>query len=142
MPAFTKQTAYGHMINLGRGNPGIALYPRFTTPTTYATAGVFDMTADILIGGLIKRDCTGGSRADLIPLAADIITAMGPYPRVGQSFMFSICNTSDASETITVTNQNADSTTTLSGVMTIAQNVNASFLCYITGSATVTIVRM
>jgi hypothetical protein len=142
MNAFTKQTAYGHQVLKGRGVQGIALYPNFVTPKTYATGGVLDMTADMLIGGVILRDCGGAARADLVPVAANLIAAMGPAPRVGQSFMFTIVNTSDAAETITVTVQTDDTSTTLAGVMTIAQSNQESFICTMTSATTVTITRI
>jgi len=106
-----------------------------TTVTTIATADAVTLTAAQLLGGLILRDCAGGARADVTPTAAQIIAAI-IQAGVGNSFEFTIRNTSDAAETITVT---AGSDVTLSGTMTIAQNNTKRFLCVVTASTTVTI---
>ena len=105
------------------------------TVTTEATAGAHTYTAAELIGGLILRDCAGGARSDPTDTAANIIAAI-TQAGVGNSFEFTIRNTSDAAETITVT---AGTGVTLSGTMTIAQNNSKRFLCVVTASTTVTI---
>ena len=102
---------------------------------TVETAGVATYTAAQLLGGLILRDCAGGARSDVSPTAALIIAAI-TQAGVGNSFEFTITNTSDAAETITVT---AGSDVTLTGTMTIAQNNTKRFLCVVTASTTVTI---
>jgi hypothetical protein len=134
------ETPFAHEINIG--NPAqaiLAQFPQYTNPTTYSTAGVMTMTAAQIMGGLIVRDCGGASRADVTPTAAAIIAAMTGVPKINQSFMFAIINTSDAAETITVT---SDGTTTLVGLMTIAQNAQGLFLACMTGATTVTIYRL
>ena len=55
---------------------------------------------------------------------------------VGQGFEFTIRNTADAAETITLT---AGDGVTLSGTMTIAQNNSKRFLCVMASSAAATI---
>ena len=105
------------------------------TVTTEATADNHTYTAAELLGGLILRDPAGGARSDPTDTAANIIAAI-TQAGVGNSFEFTIKNTADAAETITVT---AGTEVTLSGTMTIAQNNSKRFLCVVTASTTVTI---
>jgi hypothetical protein len=106
--------------------PGITQTGWFVTRvTTDVTAGARTYTAAELIGGLILRDCTGGSRSDVTPTAALIVAGFAGGI-VGSSFEFTIRNTSDAAETITLT---AGASVTLSGTMTIAQDNSKRFLC-------------
>lgn len=107
-----------------------------TTVTTLATAGAVTFTAAQILGGLILRDPAGSGRADLLPTATDIIAALGPDPQTGESFEFTIRNTADAAETITVTTNTG---LTLSGTMTIAQNNSKRFLAVVTSNTTVTV---
>jgi len=96
-----------------------------TTVTTEATAGAVTYLAAAILGGLILRDPNGAARADLMPTAASILAAMQNPPITdGLSFEFTIRNTADAAETITLT---ANTGVTLSGVMTIAQNNSKTF---------------
>lgn len=96
-----------------------------TTVTTDATAGAKTYTAAELLGGLILRDPAGAGRSDVTPTAAQIVTGLAGGV-VGSSFEFTIRNTADGDETITIT---AGTDVTLSGVMTIAQNNSKRFLC-------------
>lgn len=106
--------------------PGVTQTGWFnTTITTDATAGVKTYTAAELIGGLILRDPAGGNRNDVTPTAAQIVAGFAGGI-VGSSFEFTIRNTADAAETITIT---AGAGVTLSGTMTIAQNNSKQFLC-------------
>lgn len=104
------------------------------TVTTDTTAGVKTYTAAELLGGLILRDPAGASRSDVTPTAALIVAGIAGAV-VGSSFEFTIRNTADAAETITVT---AGAGVTLSGTMTIAQNNSKRFLavCTNVGSGT------
>jgi len=120
--------------------PGITQTGWFTTTvTTDATADVRTYTAAELIGGLILRDPAGGNRSDVSPTAALIVAGFAGGI-VGSSFEFTIRNTADAAETITLT---AGAGVTLSGTMTIAQNNSKRFLCRLddvgTGTEAVTI---
>jgi len=114
---------------------GVGTLIQDITVTTEETAGAHTYTAAELLGGLILRDCAGGARSDPTDTAANIIAAI-IQAGVGNSFEFTIRNTSDAAETITVT---AGTGVTLSGTMTIAQNNSKRFLCVVTASTTVTI---
>lgn len=96
-----------------------------TTVSTIATAAAVTFTADQVLGGLILRD-PGANRADLVPTAASVFAAVNsPISYEGVSFEFTIRNTADAAETITVTTNTG---VTLSGTMTIAQNNTKRFL--------------
>ncbi len=106
-----------------------------TTVTTEATADNHTYTAAELLGGLILRDPNGGARSDPTDTAANIIAAI-TQAGVGNSFEFTIRNTANAAETITVT---AGNDVTLSGTVTIAQDNSKRFLCVVTASTTVTI---
>lgn len=113
-------------------------YPKVTV-TTDATAAAVTFTAAQVLGGLILRDPAGAGRADLLPTAASLLAAInGPF--VGLSFEFTIRNTADAAETITVTTNTG---LTLSGTMTIAQNNSKRFLAVVTdidsGEAAITV---
>lgn len=115
--------------------PSLGTLIGLTTVTTENTADNHTYTAAELLGGLILRDCNGGDRSDPTDTAANIIAAM-VQAGVGNSFEFTIRNTSDADETITVTD---GTDVTLSGTMTIAQNNSKRFLCVVTSSTEVTI---
>jgi hypothetical protein len=120
----------------GTGSPVMATTPTVTnahsttpwfrglTVTDSTTAGAVTYTAAGLLGGLITRDPNGSGRSDVTPTAALLVAAV-PGATVGDSFEFTIRNTADAAETITVT---AGSGATLSGTMTIAQNNSKRFL--------------
>ncbi len=105
--------------------PGITATAKETaTVTTDATAGARTYTAAELYGKLILRDPAGGNRSDVTPTAAAIVAAV-PGAVVGSCFEFSIRNTADAAETLTLT---AGTGVTLSGTMTVAQNYCKRFL--------------
>jgi hypothetical protein len=91
--------------------------------TTDATAAALTYTAAQLKGGLILRDPAGAGRSDVTPTAALLLASI-PGAKAGDSFEFTIRNTADAAETITVT---AGTGATLSGTMTIAQNNSKRF---------------
>jgi len=105
------------------------------TVTTEVTADAHTYTAAELLGGMILRDPAGGARSDPTDTAANIIAAI-TQAGAGNSFEFTIRNTANAAETITVT---AGTGVTLSGTMTIAQNNSKRFLCVVTSGTTVTI---
>lgn len=98
------------------------------TVTTDSTAGARTYTAAELLGGLILRDPNGGARNDVTPTAALIVAGIAGAV-VGSSFEFTIRNTADAAETVTVT---AGAGVTLSGTMTIAQSNSKRFLAVCT----------
>lgn len=106
-----------------------------TVVSTLTTAGVVTYTPVQLLGGLILRDPNGAGRSDVTPTAAALINEMSTS-NIGASFKFSIRNTADAAETITVT---AGAGVTLSGTMTIAQNNTREFLAVVTSPTAVTI---
>lgn len=106
----------------------------FTTVTTDSTVGNKTYTGAELVGGLILRDPNGGARSDVTPTGAQIVSAFAGC-QAGSSFEFTIRNTADAAETITLT---AGANVTLSGTMTVAQNNSKRFLAVmnnVTGGA-------
>ena len=110
----------------------------FSSATTEATAGAVTFTAAQILGGIILRDPAGAGRADLLPTATAILAALNDQfgqtkAVVGTSFEFTIRNTADAAETITVTTNTG---LTLSGTMTIAQDNSKRFLAVVTGLST------
>lgn len=102
------------------------------TVSTVTTAGVVTYTAAQLLGGLILRDPNGAGRSDVTPTAA-LLKAAFPGVNTGTAFEFTIRNTADAAETITIT---AGTGVTLSGTMTIAQNNSKRFLLQFTNTGT------
>lgn len=98
------------------------VFPK-TTVSTIATAGAGTYTAAQVVGGLILRDPAGADRTDTTGTAAEIL-ALITNPIVGSSFEFTVRNTADAAETITVA---GGSGITDSGTMTIAQNNTKRF---------------
>lgn len=100
------------------------------TVTTKTTAAAVTYTAAELLGGLILRDPNGAGRSDVTPTAA-LLKAAFPGVNTGTAFEFTIRNTADAAETITIT---AGTGVTLSGTMTIAQNNSKRFLLQFTNT--------
>lgn len=103
-----------------------------TSATVEATAAAVTYAASELTGGLILRDPAGAGRSDATPAAAAIVSAI-PGAIVGSSFEFTLRNTADADETVTLT---AGSGVTLSGTMTVARNNSRRFLAVCTGVET------
>jgi hypothetical protein len=102
------------------------------TVTTEDMAGDVTYTMEEILGGLILRDPNGAGRADLFPTAAAIVAGLaGAAP--GKGFEFTIRNTANAAETITMTTNTG---LTLSGTMTIAQNNSKRFLAVVTDAET------
>lgn len=103
---------------------------------TIATAGNATLTAAQLLGGMILRDPNGGARTDTTPTATQIRNALGSQLKNNLGFKFTIRNTADASETITL---GAGSGVTISGTATIAQNNSKEFLVVVTNKSTPTV---
>jgi len=103
-------------------------YPTVTV-TTDSTTSALTLTAAQILGGLILRDPNGAGRTDTLPTATLLLAAM-PGVQVGTAFDFTIRNTADAAETITVA---AGTGGTTSGTMTIAQNNQKAFRVVVTG---------
>lgn len=93
--------------------------------TTEATAGAVTYTAAEILGGLILRDPAGAGRSDVTPTASAVFSELSnPVKIEGLSFDFTIRNTADAVETITLTGGTG---VTVSGTATIAQNNSKTF---------------
>jgi hypothetical protein len=106
-----------------------------TTVSTLTTAANVTYTAAQILGGLILRDPNGGARTDVLPTAALLAAELGGA-KAGDSFEFTLRNTADANETITV---GAGVGGTVSGTATVAQNNTKRFLVVFTSSSAYTI---
>ncbi len=108
------------------------------TVTTKTTAGAVTYTIAELLGGMILRDPNGLARADLVPAPAAVVAGIAGCV-VGSCFEFTIRNTADAAETITMT---ANGLSTISGTATIDQSNSKRFLAVVTniGSGTEAVV--
>ena len=106
------------------------LLEKRTIGAEITTTAVVQFTPAQLLSGLIIRDPNGSGRNDKIPSAADLVAALGSEAFVGASFEFVIRNTSNDSETITVTADSGD--TTISGTATIANLNSKRFLLVVT----------
>ena len=100
------------------------------SPATLTTAGALTLTAAQLLGGLILRDPNGSGRTDTLPTATLLNEYLG-RPKAGTAFRFTIRNTADAAETITI---QAGTGGTTSGTMTIAQNNTKRFIVVMTNT--------
>lgn len=110
--------------------PGSGQPMRPVTVSTISTAAAVTYTAAQVAGGLILRDPNGGARSDVSPTAA-LLVAQLENPSANTAFEFTIRNTANAAETITLT---AGTGVTLSGTMTIAQNNSKRFLAVVTNA--------
>jgi len=72
------------------------------TVTTDATAGANTWTIAELLGGLLLRDPAGCARSDVTPTAANIVGGI-VCATVDDTFEFSMFNTADMAETVTLT---------------------------------------
>jgi len=70
--------------------------------TADVTAGANTWTAAEVLGGLLLRDPTGADRSDVLPTAALLVAAI-PDARVGSEIEFTVVNTADADENVTIT---------------------------------------
>lgn len=87
-------------------------------------------TVDEIRGGLVLRDTNGAARTDTLPTASDLVPQI-QGARVGSAIRFTIRNTADAAETLTV---DAGTGGTTSGTMTIAESNQKEFLLVVTAS--------
>lgn len=99
-----------------------------------ATAGAGTYTAAQILGGIILRDCAGGSRTDTLPTAALLVAAMD-QPRVGEIIRCLVINASDAAETITIAAGTGGAFNDLQQATSkdIAQNASKELVIRITG---------
>lgn len=72
-----------------------------TTISTINTAGNVTYSATQMFSGIITRDPNGASRTDTTATAAQIVAEMN-NPVVGSSFHFTLDNSADADETVTI----------------------------------------
>ena len=106
---------------------GALFYPRGFV-TTIATATDTTYTPGQVLGGLILDDPRGGAEPRTLPTAGLLVAAI-PGATVGTSFEFTVRNTADGAETITIASGTGG---TDSGTMTIAQSNSKRFLVRLT----------
>jgi len=105
-------------------------------PTTAALESAAMAAADLAGASSVTFINTGTTPGNLqMPTAANLIAAI-PNARVGYAYELFIKNGSGSDNTATITTNTG---VTLSGTMTIAQNVTRRFVVEITGAATVTV---
>lgn len=132
--------AANDLADISRGDQEGILVGRAKVATISTQAAV-EYSPEQLLGGLILRDPNDSNRADTVPSAAKMLTHIRGTANQGDflpAFEFTIRNTANASETITLT-ADSGATVTLSGTMTIAQNNTKRFLWVQTGAATATV---
>lgn len=117
---------------------GASIAIETSAPVANNTAGVATYTAAELLRGVLVRDPSGASRADVFPTAALVVAALAAKygeAKVGMMFWFNLVNNADAAETITMT-LGAGMTTGVSlgtqVASAIAQNTTRSFLFRVT----------
>jgi len=105
------------------------------TVSTVDTATAVTLTAAQVLGGLILQDPNGGACTTTLPTATLLAGAL-PGVNAGTAFEFTIRNTANANETITVA---AGTGGTESGTMTIGQNNTKRFLVVFTSKTAYTV---
>lgn len=100
-------------------------------PVTVGTATAYTLSVGEILAGFILQDPTGGAVTTTLPTAA-LLVANVPGCTLGTRIDFTIRNTADAAETITVA-AGTGGTVTGGGTMTIAQNAQKDFWIRITG---------
>lgn len=114
----------------------------YLSTSTIATATAVTLTPAQVLGGLILQDPAGGAVTTTLPTAELLLAEVlnNESVKAGTSVEFTIRNTADAAEAITVAAGTGGST---SGTMTIAQNNTKRFVLVFTnttsGSAAYTV---
>lgn len=85
---------------------GASIAIEASAPVANNTAGAATYTTAELLRGILVRDPSGASRADVFPTAALIVAALAAKyeeAKVGMMIDFLLVNNADAAETITMT---------------------------------------
>jgi len=106
--------------------------------TIDATAGVNTWTAAELLGGILRRDCNGGDRADLMPTGALLVAGINSGDPVGTFVDFTITN-NGAANTITMAAGGVLGVTFLPASVTLGPGNSKRFIAVITGAAAYTV---
>jgi hypothetical protein len=112
------------------------------TQTTQATAGTNTTLTSVqaLCGGLFLTAGASGGFTITLPSTAALFSALGPTVPIDGTYSEPMWITnSGTGQTGTLTI--GDSSTTLSGTMTIATNTTRKFLLTVTGPTTITIIN-
>lgn len=117
------------MLMSARAYSGLSVNFETITPSTAIDTAT--LTAEQMLGGLITGTPTAAANYTL-PTAALLITALQSFgvPYIGQSFRFTIKNTSGGANTITAV---AGTGATIVGTATVAQSNAKEFRVVITG---------
>lgn len=90
-------------------------------PVTITTAGAATYTMAQILTGMILRDPNGAGRSDVLPTAALLVASL-PDAKVGDTISFSLVNTADAAEAITVTAGTGGTMLGIAAGQTVPQN--------------------
>lgn len=135
----TEQDFSAFNENENRGGLGLygPLSVSFETINPTTAADTATLTVAQLLGGLITGTPTAAANYTL-PTATLIVAALGSWsnPYIGQSFEFTIKNTSAGANTITAV---AGTGVTLTGTATVAQNAIKRFRLVVTNVITPTV---
>jgi len=115
------------------------LVVRRLTTANVNTAGDVTVTAAQVLGGRLTRDPNGGNRSDTLCTGTELDTA-GATLATGDTFSFTLDNTADAAETITL--GMGVGLTNRGSAITIAQNTSAVLEFVKTGVATYNVYRL
>ncbi len=127
------------ILGLGAGSYGVSLPA--AKYVTQAYQGVTLAAGDITGANVVWFNNTGTTPAALTVRTAAQMFADTPNAQVGQSWSLFIRNSSVSANTATLT-ADAGPTVTLTGTMTIAQNVTRMFVCTFTSATALTIQSM
>ena len=103
------------------------------------TADNVTYTAAQVLDGIIRRDCNGGARTDVLPTAALLLGAM-QQEEIGDVVKCLFINESDAAETITLSAGAGGSFAQPAATLTIPQNTSRMAFIRVTDAATPTYV--
>lgn len=134
----SNSSSFGYAVEYsGVSESGLNPSQTFSTgkvqSTTVAVAGDQTLTADIVVGGFLLHDPSGGVSTVTYPDAADIIAKIGAVE--GTSVDFTHRNTADAAESIVIVG-GADMS--MSGNLVINQGQQATWRIVVTSPTTVT----
>lgn len=131
-----KEADFQYFMQNENSEAGLGLYSRFALPfftlnADTAEVGTVTLTVAALLGGLIQGTPTGAATYTS-PTATAIINALAEVsnPYIGQSFEFTILNTSAGANTITFAG--GTGVTLVGGTLTIAQNAARKFIAVVT----------
>lgn len=106
-------------------------FPVKRAGSVITTAGAGTYTAAQIISGYIFRDPSGAGRTDTLSTAALLVAAISGVA-VNDAIEFTVCNTADAAEAITITAGSGGTLYKTTNTDTIAQNETAKIVIQFT----------